>query len=296
MKLTHRQAVLLMIACTMMWSIAGVVTRHLEQAKSFEVTFWRSFFTLISLLIILPMIHGKSLLLKFKRGGWYLWISGVCWSVMFTAFMTALTMTSVANVLITLSLGPMLTALFARILIGHKLPMRTSIAIFVASLGIAYMYAAQINLSDMKQLTGMLVALGVPIAAAVNWTLVQHSQMQGHDVDLVPAVMVGALLSSLTTFPLSMPFQATGHDVTLLAMLGLVQLAIPCALAVVCARYLKAPEVSLLALLEIIFGIALAWLGANEKPGSAVLLGGSLVLGALAVNEWLGMRERASKL
>jgi drug/metabolite transporter (DMT)-like permease len=287
---------MLMIACTMMWSIAGVVTRHLEQAKSFEVTFWRSFFTLVSLLVILPMIHGKSLPSKFKRGGLFLWISGVCWSVMFTAFMTALTMTSVANVLITLSLGPMLTALFARILIGHKLPLRTSIAIFVAGLGIAYMYAAQINLSDVKQLTGMLVALGVPIAAAVNWTLVQHSQAQGHDVDLVPAVMVGALISSLVTFPLSMPFQATGHDISLLAMLGLVQLAIPCALAVVCARYLKAPEVSLLALLEIIFGIALAWLGANEKPGSSVLLGGGLVLGALAVNEWMGMRERASKL
>lgn len=293
MKLTHRQAVMLMIACTMMWSIAGVVTRHLAQAKSFEVTFWRSFFTLISLLVILPSIHGKSLLPKFKQGGRYLWISGVCWSVMFTAFMTALTMTSVANVLITLSLGPMLTALFARVFIGHKLPARTIIAIVVAGLGIAYMYAAQINLSDMKQLAGMLVALGVPIAAAVNWTLVQHSQAQGHDVDLVPAVMVGAFISSLVTFPLSMPFQATGHDVALLALLGLVQLAIPCALAVVCARYLKAPEVSLLALLEIIFGITLAWVGANEKPGLPVLLGGSLVLGALALNEWLGMRERA---
>jgi drug/metabolite transporter (DMT)-like permease len=225
-----------------------------------------------------------------------LWISGVCWSIMFTAFMTALTMTSVANVLITLSLGPMLTALFARVFIGHKLPARTIIAIVVAGLGIAYMYAAQINLSDMKQLTGMLVALGVPIAAAVNWTLVQHSQAQGHDVDLVPAVMVGALISSLVTFPLSMPFQASGQDVALLAMLGLVQLAIPCTLAVVCARFLKAPEVSLLALLEIIFGIALAWVGANEKPGLPVLLGGGLVLGALVFNEWLGMRERAVKL
>jgi drug/metabolite transporter (DMT)-like permease len=296
MKLTHKQAVLLMIACTMMWSIAGVVTRQLEQAKSFEVTFWRSFFTLASLLVILPMLHGKRLLLKFKQGGLYLCVSGVCWSIMFTAFMTALTMTSVANVLITLSLGPMLTALFARLFIGHKLPARTIIAIVVAGMGIAYMYAAQINLSDIKQLTGMLVALGVPIAAAVNWTMVQHSQAQGHDVDLVPAVMVGALISSLVTFPLSIPFQATGHDVTLLAMLGLLQLAIPCALAVVCAGYLKAPEVSLLALLEILFGIALAWLGANEKPGTPVLLGGSLVLGALAVNEWLAMRERTSKL
>ena len=296
MKLSHKQAVMLMIACTMMWSIAGVVTRHLEFAKSFEVTFWRSFFTLVSLAIILPAIHGKTLLSKFKQGGTYLWISGVCWSVMFTAFMTALTMTSVANVLITLSLGPMLTALFARIFIGHKLPARTIIAIVIAGFGIAYMYAAQINLSDMKQLTGMLVAVGVPIAAAVNWTLVQHSQAQGHDVDLVPAVMVGALISSLVTFPLSMPFQASGQDVALLAMLGLVQLAIPCTLAVVCARFLKAPEVSLLALLEIIFGIVLAWVGANEKPGLPVLLGGGLVLGALVFNEWLGMRERAVKV
>ena len=296
MKLSHRQAVMLMIACTMMWSIAGVVTRHLEQAKSFEVTFWRSFFTLVSLAIILPLIHGKSLLSKFKQGGMYLWVSGVCWSVMFTAFMTALTMTSVANVLITLSLGPMLTALFARVFIGHKLPARTIIAIVVAGLGIAYMYAAQIDLRDMRQLAGMLVALGVPIAAAVNWTLVQHSQAQGHDVDLVPAVMVGALISSLVTFPLSMPFQASGQDVALLAILGLVQLAIPCTLAVVCARFLKAPEMSLLALLEIIFGIALAWVGANEKPGLPVLLGGGLVLGALVFNEWLGMRERAVKL
>jgi EamA domain-containing membrane protein RarD len=66
MKFSHKQAVMLMIACTMMWSIAGVVTRHLEHAKSFEVTFWRSFFTLVSLAIILPAIHGKTLLSKFK--------------------------------------------------------------------------------------------------------------------------------------------------------------------------------------------------------------------------------------
>ncbi len=39
MKLRHTQAVWLMVAVTLMWSIAGVVTRYLEQARSFEVTF-----------------------------------------------------------------------------------------------------------------------------------------------------------------------------------------------------------------------------------------------------------------
>ena len=78
-----------------------------------------------------------------------------------------------------------------------------------------------------------------------------------------------------------------------LGLLGLVQLAIPCTLSVICARVLKAPEVSLLALLEIIFGIALAWFGANEQPGPNVLAGGALVLGALVVNELIGWRQRA---
>ena len=43
-----------MVLVALMWSIAGVVTRQLESARSFEVTFWRSFFTVISLLVILP--------------------------------------------------------------------------------------------------------------------------------------------------------------------------------------------------------------------------------------------------
>jgi drug/metabolite transporter (DMT)-like permease len=76
-------------------------------------------------------------------------------------------------------------------------------------------------------------------------------------------------------------------------VLGLVQLAIPCALAVVCARVLKAPEIALLALLEVIFGIVLAWLGADEIPSQTVLAGGALVIGALVLNELAGWRQRA---
>ena len=53
MKLRHMQAVWLMVLVTLMWAMAGVVTRHLTEARSFEVTFWRSFFAVLSLLVIL---------------------------------------------------------------------------------------------------------------------------------------------------------------------------------------------------------------------------------------------------
>jgi drug/metabolite transporter (DMT)-like permease len=289
MKLTHTRAVFMMVAVTLMWSTAGVITRQLEQARSFEVTFWRSIFTVASLMVILPFFQGRQVFAKIRNGGPALWISGLCWSVMFTAFMVALTLTSVANVLVTMSVGPFLTAVMARIFIGHRIPLRTWLAILVAGGGIASMYAAQVS---GGQLAGTLVALCVPLAAAVNWTVVQRSNARGLNVDLVPAVLVGAIISTAMTLPLAMPLRASGHDVALLALLGLVQLAIPCALSVVCARVLKAPEIALLASLEVIFGILLAWIGAHEVPSQAVLAGGALVLGALVTNELVGWRWR----
>ncbi|MGZ5193840.1 MAG: DMT family transporter [Ramlibacter sp.] len=291
MKLTHTKAVFLMVAVTLMWSIAGVITRQLDHARSFEVTVWRSFFTVVSLLVILPFFQGREVFARIRKGNTALWVSGLCWSVMFTAFMVALTLTSVANVLVTMSVGPFLTALMARVFIGHRIPLRTWVAIFVAGAGIAYMYAAQVS---GGQVAGTLVALCVPMAGAINWTVVQRSHARGLNVDLVPSVLVGAVLSTVATLPLAMPFQASAHDIGLLAVLGLVQLAIPCALSVMCARVLKAPEIALLALLEVIFGILLAWLGADEVPSATVLAGGSLVIGALVANELVSWRVRAS--
>lgn len=279
-----------MLAVTFMWSIAGVVTRQLESAHSFEVTFWRSFFTAISLLIILPLFQGRSVFVKIRSGGFSLWLSGVCWAVMFTAFMLALTMTTVANVLLTLAISPLATALLATLFIGHRLATRTWLAIALAGAGIAWMYGGQLALG--KDMSGTLVALCVPLASAANWTVVQNSRALGTKIDLVPAVLLGALISCLLTLPLATPFNATLHDVSLLAMLGLVQLAIPCVLAVMCAGVLKAPEVALLGLLEVIFGILLAWLGAGEVPGPNVLAGGTLVISALLINELIGWRQK----
>jgi drug/metabolite transporter (DMT)-like permease len=287
--LAHGHAVWLMVVVTLMWGTAGVITRQLEAARSFEVTFWRSFFTTLSLLVILPLWQGTAVFRKIRNGARVLWISGLCWSVMFTAFMVALTLTSVADVLVTMAVTPLLTALASRVFIGHRLAARTWAAIVLAGLGIAWMYGNQLG---EGLLLGTLVAFCVPLASAANWTVVQHAHAKGHDVDLVPAVLIGAVLSMLATLPLAWPLQANGHDLGLLAFLGLFQLAIPCVFSMLCARALKAPEMALLALLEVIFGIALAWVGAGVVPAPSVLTGGALVIGALVFNELLGLRSR----
>ena len=291
--MTHRKAVWMLVAATLMWSIAGVVTRHLEAARSFEVTFWRSAFNALALVLLLGWMRGPAALWQsLRNGGRALWVSGLCWCVMFTAFMVALTLTSVANVLVTMAIGPLLTALLARAWLGHKLAARTWAAIALAGLGIAWMYGHEVSAGDPRHVLGMAVALGVPVAAAVNWTLLQKLRNQaGGGADMLPAVLVGALVSALLTLPLALPLAASARDISLLALLGVVQLAIPCLMAVAVARVLPGPEISLLALLEVVFGVLWAWLGANEAPSAAVLAGGAVVLLALAGNEAIALKQ-----
>lgn len=292
--MNHRQAVAVMVAATLMWSIAGVVTRQLEAARAFEVTFWRSAFNALALFVLLSWQRGvPALVAALRGGGRLLWLSGVCWCVMYTAFMLALTLTTVANVLITMATAPLFTALIARAALGHRLAARTWAAIVVAGAGIAWMYGAQFSAADPRHLLGTLVALAVPVAAAVNWTLLQHVRGDAGQ-DMLPAVPIGAVLSAAVTLPLALPFAASPRDLGLLALLGTVQLAIPCLMAVAAARVLSAPEASLLALLEVLFGVAWAWLGAGEAPSVPVIGGGLLVLGALVANELLSLRSAAA--
>ncbi len=292
--MTHRRAVLVMLAVTLLWSTAGVVTRQLEAARAFEVTFWRSLFNAAGLVVLLSWLRGPQVLLqRLRSGGRSMWVSGLCWCVMFTAFMVAMTLTTVANVLVVMATAPLFTALLSRFALHHRLPARTWAAIVVAGAGIAWMYGADISAAGGQHVLGTLVALGVPLAAALNWTLIQQDARGESPSDMLPALLVGAVLSALITFPLAWPLQASGADVAWLAALGVGQLAIPCVMAVTAARTLAAPEVALLALLEVLFGVVWAWLGAGEAPSLAVMGGGTLVLGALATNELVALVNRS---
>ena len=289
--MNHRRAVALMVLVTLLWSIAGVVTRHLDAARSFEVTFWRSLFNALALAIGLTVLRGTGVWRGLLRPSRVLWASSLFWAVMFTAFMVALTLTTVANVLVTMAIGPMMTALFSRIFLGQRLPLRTWLAIFAAGAGIVWMFGAEAG--NGVSLLGSLVACAVPVAGAANWTLLQRVGESGADApDMLPAVLIGSVISALATLPLAWPLQASAHDLGLLALLGTVQLALPCLLLVRLTRELPAAEIALLALLEVLFGVAWAWLGAGEQLSASVVMGGALVLGALVANQALALRRR----
>jgi drug/metabolite transporter (DMT)-like permease len=272
----HRRAVALMLCAGVLWSIAGVFTRHIEQAPRWETTFWRSFFCALAMGVILLLLHRGRAVAEVRQLGAVGLASGALWAVCFTAFMLALTLTGTANALILSSISPLTASLFAWLMLGERVPRRTWFLVAMALAGIVVMFGGE---AGGGRMAGNLIALAVPVAAGLNFVLMRRT---GARVNLIPAVMVGGLLSALVALPLALPFAASPRDLTILALLGTMQLAVPCAIAVVAARSLSPTEVALIGLLEVILGPLWAWLGAGEAPTRHALLGGAMVLAALA--------------
>jgi drug/metabolite transporter (DMT)-like permease len=278
---TRTTAVALMVAAPVLWSSAGVVTRHIQRAEPFEQVFWRSLFAFAFVFLVLVCQRANPWKAVRAAGAPGL-ISGLMWAIMFTAFLFALSLTTTANALVVMSLSPLLTALLAGLFLKDPVPLRTLIAAGAAAAGIALMFSADLS----AHYAGMAIAFLIPVAAAINVVVLRASAAK---LDLVPAVMLGGALSCLIALPFALPFSATPRDVALLAFLGVTQLGLPCMLLVLASRALLAPEIALLGLLEVVLGPLWTWLFAGEEPGTMTLVGGAIVLAALAANELAGM-------
>ena len=283
-----------MVLVTLLWSTAGVVTRWLSPQMQtegrFEITFWRALFAALFIAGYLLFVRREGLRPVVAAGVPGL-VSGAMWGVMFSAFMLALTFTTTANTLLVMSVGPLLTALLTRAVLGTPIAPRTWLAIVAAMAGMTWMFAFSAETEGQfggTHLIGMMIAFAVPLASAIN--LVTLNKVRAR-VDLVPAVLIGGVLSALAMVPFAVPLVGGARDIALLALLGFFQLGLPCMLMIRAARHLSAPEIALLALLEVLLGPLWAWLGAGELPGAATLYGGCIVLAALVFNELAGLRS-----
>ncbi len=127
---------------------------------------------------------------------------------------------------------------------------------------------------------GNLAALGIAIVLATSFSITRLYK----DRDMVPAAEIGAFLSSFFALPLAIPFSLNAGQWGYLLILGILILPPAFALLYIGPRFIPAPEVSLMLLLEAIFSPLLVWLIIGENPGLATLIGGTIIVLALGAN------------
>ena len=280
----YRKGFLLMIGAGLCWSTGGILVRNVRLADPWEIVFWRSVFMVLFLLGVLLFWHRANVFARIAEVGLQGVLSGALLASTFFFFILSLARNTVANTFVLMSIGPFFVALFGRIFLGERVPLRTWNAMVVALAGIVLMFFEGL---DSGRSLGNLLALGVPTAFALNVVVLRRAHAK---VSMVPAVMLAGIFSIAIALPLAWPLSPTLHDLTVLWILGWVQLGLGCVLMTMATRYLPASEVGLFALLETMLGPIWVWLGIGERPTNIALIGGFIIIGALLANVIWGSR------
>ena len=244
---------------------------------SWSMVFWRGLLIMIALTLALAVYYRGETLARFRAIGWSGLAVAALLAVSSVFFILALHNTSVANTLVIVAAAPLIAAILSRVFLAEAVPARTWAAILAVLVGILVL------VSDGPRsgtLGGDLAALVAAFTIAGAFTLVRRARA----LNMVPATALGGAISALAMLPFATPLAVAPGEVWLLLVLGLVVLPVSFGLITLGPRYLPAPEVTLIMLLETVLGPFWVWLVLEETPGARALVGGAIVIGALILH------------
>ncbi|MFO1169693.1 MAG: DMT family transporter [Hyphomicrobiaceae bacterium] len=282
---SHLRGIALVVGAALLWSTGGLVVRSLETTDTWTIVFWRSATASLFLLLYMLMRNGRQVPALFLHMGWPGWIVGLSYTWASISLIIALAHTSVAKALIILSSGPILAALLGRIVLGERVSWLSWLAIFASAGGITLMVSDSYGHGSI---IGDLAAFGIAIAQAIAVVTMRRHR----DIQMMPAMLVATSLAALISLPLAGTLMVSAMDAVLLTFFGAGQLGLGLAMFSIGAPLIPAAQAALLNVVEPILGPLWVWLALGERPSEAALLGGAIVLAALAVHTAADLMRR----
>ncbi|MHA1599002.1 MAG: DMT family transporter [Alphaproteobacteria bacterium] len=263
----------------------GLLLRLIEDASVWTVIFYRTLFMGFSLGLYLAIRHRRRLHTMFQGMGRAGALSMVLMTLGNLGFVAAIFNTSVANTLVILATLPLFSAVLGWFIIGEAVRPRTWVSIVCAIAGIGIIFSGSLGGGYWL---GDLFALGTAFVQGLNLVVIRKAKER--DI-LMPGLCLSGFIAAMVVLPMAEPLTITGHDLAVMSVLGLIIAPLALALFLGGARHAPAAEIALLALIETVLGPLWVWLGVGEVPATLSLVGGSVVVIAVAVNAWLGIRR-----
>src|SRR5689334_11249834 len=209
----YRLGLLLVASSAIAFSTAGFYSRA-AGADVWTTLFWRCAFA--GLLILSWGLYSPGS--RFVTATWALGGPGMlmaaCSTVATMGFIAALSLTSVANVMIIQATAPFVAAFLGRVWLKERLDAAVLAASALAFADVTIMVAGSYGhgsvAGDLLAIV-MTAALGLLIVLMRRWK----------QVSMLPAVLVAFLLAIAASAPLAAPFAVGGRDFFWLAMFGL---------------------------------------------------------------------------
>ena len=278
------RGVALVGAAAALWSTGGVLVRLLETQNSWTTIFWRSASAFVFLLAFIVIANRGATVRLFRAMGRPGLLVGACFASASISMVIALSMTSVARVLIILSVTPLIAAVFGRIFLKEAISPATFAAITAVIVGMVVMVSG-------TESNGSLFGDFFALLMAVSYAGAIVTSRRYPQIGMMPAACLGAGCAMVLSIPFADPLSVSAHDLPIMLIFGAGQLGGAMALFVTGVRLIPAALSALLAMIEPILGPVWVWLALGEEPAATVLIGGAIVIGSVAVKTILDARQ-----
>jgi len=280
--------VLLVFAAGVLWSTVGLGIRLIEDAVVWQILLYRSISMSLFLYVVIRLRSGESPFTQIRRIGFPAVIAGLALVAAYSGGIYAIQNTSVANAMPLFATAPFMAAVLGWMVLREPVRAATWIAIAVALGGIAIMVADK---SGSVALQGSLAALGSALGFAVFTVALRW----GRAGEMLPSVFLSGLFAFVITFGvcqfMGLSVVLSIHDGSIAMGMGVFQVGAGLILYTLGSRSLPAAELALLSLAEVLLGPLWVWLFLSETASMNTLIGGVVLLAAIAGNALSGKRR-----
>jgi drug/metabolite transporter (DMT)-like permease len=281
----ERVGILLVFLAALAWSLGGAIGRFVGENDAWTVVFWRSLWAAAFLVSFMLWRDGpRGILALFRGMGLPGLVVALCFATASTAFVVALSYTTVANILLMQAGAPLIAALLAFLFFRERISPATWAAIAAVIGGVAVMVSDSLDGAVSPIGDGLALLIVVVFSVATVLT-----RRYAH-VRMTPAVCLGTVMAGCFAFTQAATLSVPAADMGFLFAFGAINLGLGLALFATGARLIPAAYAALLATFETLLGPVWVWLIHGEVPSSRTLLGGSIVFAALLIH--IGMEFR----
>jgi len=244
---------------------------RLSELDGWTVAFLVSAFSLPVQLIAQRAFEGGRPLTHFRRFPQGLLTVGLLSGISQICFVTAVTRSTIANVVVIVAASPIVAAVVARLFFNEGTSRRMWTAILVTVAGVVIVVSGSVG---EPNLIGDLLAMAAVICFSINMNVWRRYSHQSRFVGLSIAASVTLVLSAAFAAPFGLPLRAY----LACAAMGLVFNPLGRLCHTSAPRYAPAAEVALFTPVETFAATLWAWLAFQEQPATLTFLGGTVVI------------------
>ena len=272
-----------------LWSTVGLGIRLIEEATVWQILLYRSISLSLFLAIVIYLRSKENLFTVIRAAGLPACVAGLALVGAYSGAIYGIKSTSVATAMLLFACAPFIAAILGWLFLREKVRKATWISILFAILGIGIMVQDK---STGSALLGSLAALGSAFGFAVFTVALRW----GRSVEMLPAVLLSGIFAIFITSSIcllsGLPFQISVNDTSISMGMGVFQVGAGLVLYTLGSKTLPAAELTLLSLAEVLLGPVWVYLFLNEVVTLSTLVGGLILLLAIAGNAISGARRK----